>query len=389
MNAIIAITKSAARTAFLFLLGPALLWAEPVAPIPDLKPVDPIAEALPILQAKYPDFKELQYKEGDHLSDLVSRSAGKISLDAAETEAAGSSHSVSNVMVTLPDNIFYWRLASFTPEKSWLDTGGQLQQAAPTTAGVVLDLRGTIAPDDYRGAAQVLLFFAPGDMTRFRSSDTTSPDHSNGNPVILAGGQYSFHVPIVVLTNHQTAGAAEALAACLKADGALVMGQSTAGKMGVFEEQKLSSGQILRYFISSVNFQEDPKAVFKIPQHSLVWNQAVMPDISLTVDEQAEKSALDLIQDKRVLDVIAEAAQRHRMSEASLVHGDDPELNDYVEAQEKKPDTASAATPAVRDVVLISALDSLKAIQLSQRAPQAAPTESPTGTSPNAAVSLQ
>jgi hypothetical protein len=389
MNAIIAITKSATRTALLLLLGPVALWADMTATAPDSKTADPIVEALLILQAKYPDFKELQYKEGDHLSDLISRSAGKISLDAPETGAAAASNSVSNVMATLPNNILYWRLASFTPEKRWLDTGGQLQQAAPTAAGVVLDLRSTLTPDDYRGAAQVLLFFAPGDMTRFEFSDTTSHDHSSGNPVILAGGQYSFHVPIVVLTNDQTAGAAEALATCLKADGALVMGRPTAGKMGVFEEQKLSSGQILRYYTSSVNFQEDPKAVFKIPQHSLPWNQAVVPDISLTVDEQTEKSALGLIRDKRVLDVIAEGAQRHRMSEASLVHGDDPELNDYVAAQEKKPDAASATTPAVRDVVLISALDSLKAIQLSQRAPQAALTESPTGTSPNAAVSLQ
>ncbi len=41
---------------------------------------DPIAEALPHLQAGYVDFAALHYKEGDKLSDLAARSDGRISL---------------------------------------------------------------------------------------------------------------------------------------------------------------------------------------------------------------------------------------------------------------------------------------------------------------------
>jgi hypothetical protein len=359
---------------FFLLTGPALL-ADPPA-------VDPLAEALPILQAKYPDFKKLQYKEGDHLSDLIVRSDGKISLNAPKT--ATSAVPTPNVIATLPDNIFYWRLASFTPEKSWLDTGGQLQQAAPSTVGVILDLRSNIAPDDYRGATQVRVFVAPSDFTHFRFSDTDSEYHSGGNPVRLLGGQYSFHCPIVVLTNNQTTGAAEALAACLQADGALVVGRATAGKMGVFEEQKLSSGQILRYFVSAVGSEEDPTAVFKIPQHSLPWGQPIVPDIALSIDDRTEKAALTLIRDNRILDVIEESAERHRMSEASLVEGQDPEWDDYLASIEKREVLLSL--PAIHDVALIRALDSLKAIRLSQRP---LPARATAKASPPGASSLQ
>ena len=199
----------------------------------------------------------------------------------------------------LPDNVIYWRLASFTPEKSWTDMATQLEQATPSAAGIILDLRSNVAPDDYHGAAQVLGFFTSGDPTLMKYQ----ADGSGGMGVPI-DGRYAFHSPIVVLTNNQTTGAAEALVACLQADGALVVGRATAGKMGVFEEQKLSSGQVLRYFVSPAGFSEDPTAVFKIPQHSLPWDQPVTPDIALTVDDRAEKAALTLIKDNRILDVI-------------------------------------------------------------------------------------
>jgi hypothetical protein len=80
--------------------------------------------------------------------------------------------------------------------------------------------------------------------------------------------------------------------------------------------------------------------------------------------------------------VIQESAERHRMSEASLVHGQDPEWDDYLASLEQKPVLLSL--PVIHDVVLVSALDSLKAIRLSQRtlpAPATANGSPPTSTS--------
>ena len=353
---------------FLLLVGTALL-AGPTAP-PAPRTPDLLAEALPILQANYPDFKNLPVKEGDHLSDLIARSDGKISLAAPGTNSAPS----PILTASLPDNILYWRLATFTPEKSWTDLAGQLQQASPSAQGVILDLRSNLAPDDYRGASQVLGFFAPGDATLSKYGDNAS---------IVASANHPFRLPLVVLTNRETSGAAEVLAACLKADGALVVGSATAGKMAVFEEQKLSSGQILRYVVSPV-VPPDSLTASRQRLTAPAWGQPVIPDIAVTVNDDAEKDALVLIKENHISDVIQEDAERHRMSEAALVQGQDPEWDDYLASLAKNASGhLLLSLPPIHDVALIDALDSLKAIRLAQR-----PTPLPAPADASAQASL-
>ncbi len=101
----------------------------------------------------------------------------------------------------------------------------------------MLDLRDNVSPDDYAGAAQVLAFFAPGDASLAAKGAPASvtPPHLDG--------------PVIVLTNGLTAGAAEALAARLKIDGALVVGRTTAGT--AFAQRKLSNGETLRFAIAA------------------------------------------------------------------------------------------------------------------------------------------
>lgn len=342
----------------LLLAGP-ILRAEPPSMAPS-SVADPLTEALPILQAKCIDFQALNYKEGDHLSDLIARSNGKISLGVPGTSSAP----LPIVTTTLPDNIIYWRLASFVPQKSWTDMATQLEQAGPSAAGIILDLRSNVAPDDYHGAAQVMGVFAPGDST-LSKYDAIGIDHGAKIPA------HPIRVPIVVLTNNQTMGAAEALAACLKADGALVVGRPTRGDAAVFEEQKLSSGQMLRFAVENISLADGTP----------LYGHPVTPDISPTVDDRAEKGALILIRDNRILDVLQESAERHRMSEASLVQGQDPEWDDYLASLEQKPVLLSL--PIIHDVVLVSALDSLKAIRFSQ-GPLPAPAQAQATTTANA-----
>ncbi len=191
-------------------------------------------------------------------------------------------------------------------------------------------------------------FFAPED-----------PALAKFAPIAIDRGaripDHPIHVPIVVLTNNQTIGSAEALAAFLQADGALVVGRQTGGKAAVFDEQKLSSGQVLRFDAANIT-KADGTPLFGHP---------VVPDISVTVNDHDEKAALILIKDNQILDVIQESSARHRMSEASLVKGQDPEWDEYLASLEQKPVLLSL--PVIHDVALVSALDSLKAIRLSER----------------------
>jgi Peptidase family S41 len=333
------------------LIGP-VLCADPAPTAPAVPPSvnlpsvveDPIAEPLAILQSKYPDFSSLNYKPEDRLSDLISRSNGGISLISAMTIATKN----PVISSALPDGIFYWRLASFTPKTSWPDLATELDQANENTLGIVLDLRSNVAPDDFTGAAQAAAFFIPTHANLF----SEAPDKTAN---LIFQPPQIFRQPIVVLVNHKTNGAAEALAELLQHQGALVIGQPTMGRVAQFASQTLSSGEILRYKIAPLSLADGTD----------LWNHPVTPDIGVKADDRSEVAALVLIRDNHISDVIQESAARHRMSEASLVKGQDPELDDYLSSLEKKPFLLSL--PVIHDTALISALDSLKAIRLSQK----------------------
>jgi hypothetical protein len=323
----------------------------PVTPVaPPASPADPITEALPFLQAAYVDFPALHYKEGDKLSDLELRSQGRISLITPGTVAP-----VPVLTAALPDGIIYCRLGSFTPKKDWNDVAGSLRSLIDWehAVGTVVDLRSN-ASNDYVGAYNALGLLVPGDLTLLKD---TPQDKTGFVRLPMQIPDRHLDGPLVVLTNGQTAGAAEALAACLKADGALVVGRATSGTG--FEEDKLPDGAILRF----------ATALHRLPGDTMT--RPVMPDIAMTVDDHNEKTALMLIREDHVLDVIQEQSARKRMSEATLVSGQDPEWDAYLSTLEQTPVLLSL--PRVHDPVLVTALDSVRAIRLSG-SPTVAPT---------------
>ena len=353
---------------FLLLTGPVLGADSTVVPPPP--PPDPVGEALPVLEAQYADFKALNFKPGDRLSDLMARSGGKISLVAPDTDMAP----VPILTAMLPDGVLYWRLASFAlpAAKTWPDLVSQLKQNG--VRGVVLDLRSTATPDDYAGATQVRSFFGPSDVI-----NAPRPDVTLGQEPVTQ----LFAYPTIVLTNNQTSGAAEALAGFLQADGALVVGRPTAGRVALFQQHQLTSGQILRYAVPATP-SNDPTLQFKFRSEIPSWGHPVMPDINVNVDDRNERAALVLIKDNHIDDVIQESAHRHRLSEASLVQGQDPEWDDYLASLEQRPVLLSL--PVIHDVTLVRALDCLKAIHLSERT---VPTQATANAALPASTSIQ
>lgn len=331
-------------TSFAFLAAPVLGASLTLATADSTPASDPTAEALPLLQSKFVDFASLHYKDGDRLGDLVARSGGRIVLSSPAATLP-----TSILTAVLPDGIVYWRLATLMPKKDWSDLAGDLRMMIDTqhVVGAVLDLRGN-GSADYAGAAEVLGLFMPGDSSLLKYV----PQEKTGFVRLpMSIPDRRLEGPIIVLTNAQTAGAAEALAGCLKSDGALVVGRTTAGTG--FEEDKLSNGETLRFAIPLPEQAGDTMI------------RPVVPDIAVTVDEHNERAALTLIRDGHVLDLIEEVAERRRMNEASLVNGQDPEWDAYLATMENG--SALLSLPRLRDPVLIAALDSLRAIRLSQR----------------------
>jgi len=346
----------------LVLTGTALA-AEPPTPAPadpapapaaaEPKADDPLAEVLPTLRDNYLGFADLNVKPEDQLKDLVSRSKGELKL---LDEVAKP---VPIISTLLPGNIGYWRMASFTPEKTWDDLAAQLDQwGNQDVQGLILDLRGNYLTDesvDYGGAAQVAAFFARDHKAPFSMSGSISIV-----PEISVHPAHPFVGPMVVLTNQKTGSAAEALTGYLKNQGALVIGQPTGGNGAVYARKTLSTGQVLLYEIMTVTSSDGTQ----------LWNHPVVPDISLKVNERSEKGALIEIKHNNVLDVIGESPDRHLMSEAALIQGIDPEWDAYLASLTKKPVLLSL--PIIHDEALITALDSLKAIRVSQKGTETA-----------------
>ncbi len=343
------------------LLAGIRLQADAIPETPS-NPPDPFTETLPVLQANYIDFPSLQVKPTDHLTDLIARSQGGIYLSHASPASMAPAPILS---AYLPGDIIYCRLETFQPPAGWTDFAAQIEKwTAQGAQGIVLDLRSNATPDDFDGAAQMAQLFARAGSPPFVVKDVRQSAHVfKTDPSIPATDAALAAEPIVVLVDSQTAGAAEALASCLQVGDAIVMGEKSSGKGGLFAEQKLSSGEDLHYLAGQ----------FITSDGSSLWDHPIVPDIGLPIDPKREKAVLALIDQNQLPDVIREASQRHRLSEAALVKGEDPEIDAYLVPNDKKTLPAPAAG-VPQDVVLVNALDSLKAIRLSER-----PTGLPSG----------
>ena len=229
--------------------------------------------------------------------------------------------------------------------------------------GVVLDLRFADG-QDYTAAANA--------ADRFLSREQPLLDWDEGS-IHSTGKADAINVPVAVLVNRRTTGAAEALAAALReTDAAVLIGSRTAGQARIFKEFDLSNGQRLRVATGQVSVGKDKP----------LSATGVAPDIEVPVSGEDEtayfadaykvfsRPAAQL----RVTTNIAQTgstnrASRRRLNEADLVR---------MQREGLSPDDQDVAAPApktredsteqlVRDPALARALDLLKGIAIVER----------------------
>jgi hypothetical protein len=341
------------KVAALFCLAMLPVFGNDEAPAPPTS--TPLEQALPVLRSGYVDFARLQILPADRLDTVVARCQGEVTLVQPGALPVAP---VPILAALLPEQVIYCRASSFQPASSWSDLGGEVAKWIGQGAdGFILDLRSNGAPDDFDGAARLAgLFTAPGTpLFDLRDARQSLRPYASLAPAGSVLG-LPISAPLVILTNGRTVGAGEALAATLRQHGALVIGQATSGRGGVFAEAPLTDGVRVRYLAGEVVLSDG----------TVLWGHPVAPDISVVTDVKKEQAALALIGQEHLADVIGEAAQRHRMSEASLVRGEDPEIDSSILPAGAKAPLSSSALDT-QDVVLVDAIDSLKAIRFSQR----------------------
>jgi len=137
--------------------------------------------------------------------------------------------------------------------------------------GLVLDLRYADGTDYAAAVATADLFIPkPRPLLNWGSGVVSSRENTN-----------AIRIPVAVLVNHETAGAAEALAAMLReADVAVILGSRTAGKARIAQEFPLKNGQRLRIATGQIRMGDD----------SVLPAQGIKPDIDVVVSAADERA---------------------------------------------------------------------------------------------------
>ena len=210
--------------------------------------------------------------------------------------------------------------------------------------GLVLDLRFATG-DDYAAAASLAELFVAKDRELL--------DWGAG-PVKSTAGEVTIDLPVVVLVNQETLGAAEVLAGMLRECGiALILGNPTSGRAYAARELALSGGQKLRIGTVPV----------KLGDGSEIPTTGLAPDITVAVglDQERILAAEPFGPVGNSTNAPpARPARSRRPSEADLVR-------ERRELQTNQPSLAAAREaapdkPAIADPVLARAVDLLKGL---------------------------
>lgn len=283
------------------------------------------------------------------LDGLLEKLKGRVAL---ATDAAGTANG-SLIRTNVFDEVFVcWRVGHVGPglaeqlKANLADLNG-----GKKTRGLVLDLR-FARGDDYAAAVAVADLFLTAEKPQLEIGGKTLRSTAKNDAITL---------PLAVLINRQTAGAAEALAALVRLNrlGAII-GGATAGEASQFKEFALSNGQHLRL----------ATGVIRLADTTPLLPTGVQPDVAVNVSLADEKMFVEDAYREVKLAATAPSSPalgstnipRKRLNEAELVRRRREGLSEDEDAPDSRARPAEAAKPLVRDPALARALDLLKGL---------------------------
>jgi len=239
---------------------------------------------------------------------------------------------------TYQDMFAYLRVRAITPElPRLLSAALEEVRGTPRYEGLVIDLRAADGQDYHAAAATADLFVSAGKpLVQWDDQTLTSSGPGLPQPVL----------PVALLVNSETVGAAEALAGALRESAPVVLiGSRTAGRAFAMRTFQLDGGQQLLIAGAPVRVGED---------RSLA--EGVKPDLEIASDPAAERKWLE---DPYQVPEGAEAAgvaNRRRFDEAELIREHN---GDSVVGSETSSTVTGARQPdsrVLQDPALVRAL---------------------------------
>jgi hypothetical protein len=145
-------------------------------------------------------------------------------------------------------------------------------------SALILDLR-FVRSDDYAAAAKIASLFVPADLEIFSWTKSAKGEEPAVKTTAIKD---RITLPLTVLVNQETEGAAEVLAGVLKEQGKVVIvGRApTAGRAFRTTDQKLSDGKILRFATERVRLAKGQEFFLK------GLTPDVVPDFALEAEKE-------------------------------------------------------------------------------------------------------
>jgi hypothetical protein len=215
---------------------------------------------------------------------------------------------------------------------------------------VIVDLRASGTTSDFGLASEFAKRFCPRGKTIF----TLRKPAGRQDRVFHSERDPAFRGLLMVLTDGDTAGAAEAIAAALRFhDKALVIGQPTAGRAAEYSDLSLPNGKILRLAVAEM-VSPDGRSLFP---------EGVKPDLPVDMSLAGKREIFQLSSEKGMAQFVYETGRPH-MNEAALLAGTNPEVEAVEAAQQRRG--KSPEKPPPHDPVLQRALDVVTSLEVYQ-----------------------
>ena len=210
---------------------------------------------------------------------------------------------------------------------------------------VILDLRAVPRGSGFDDAAEFAKRFCPKGKLLF----SIRKPSAKGERMLMSDKEPLFQGILVVLTDFDTSGAAEALAATLRANaGAMIVGSDTSGEAVEFSEFPLGNGRVLRVAVAEI----------VLPGNHTIFPGGVKPDIAISLAPNIQAEIFQVSREKGVSQFVFDTG-RTRLSEAALVANTNPEIESS-EAQKEKGRLVLHDTVLQRAVDLVTAISFYK-----------------------------
>jgi hypothetical protein len=314
------------------------------------------------------------------LPELIQVLRTNLTLDSAEFEAQASQALIERFgVMSVPGGSTTGSTHSPAPEliarRERLDGGilylrlGRVSVGLPTALRAALD--DTTWNTNASGLVVDLRFTsgdslpAAGETASLFSDRTEAILHWGSGSSSGSGAQRLWSLPMAVLVNNRTEGAAEALAAALRQEtGSPLIGQATAGRHGVFREVGLGDGTRLQV----------PAGRIRLGDSVTLAAGPIPPDIRIPVPENTERgflgnptAALKSNGTNGITGANGSASlQRRKVTEADLVRAQRSEPTDST--TETHAAEKAAAPIRLADPVLARAADLVRGLNAFQKA---------------------